>query len=120
MKEKRKSGTRAERPCLTLYSSGFPKRNGSNAQNDCTCYENRLCLRTDVSLSAIFGFFAALSLALTLWQWAVARRFPLHQRVKAPFLFTPAVTLLKPLKGSDASTEICLRSWLEQDYPGQV
>jgi len=37
-----------------------------------------------VILNLIFGFLALLSLALTLWQWLVARRFPLHQRVPAP------------------------------------
>ena len=26
------------------------------------------------------------------------------------------VTLLKPLKGSEATTESCLRSWFAQDY----
>jgi ceramide glucosyltransferase len=30
------------------------------------------------------------------------------------------VTLLKPLKGCDAETEECLRSWLIQDYAGPV
>ena len=37
-----------------------------------------------VILNLIFGFLALLSLALTLWQWLVARRFPLHQRVAEP------------------------------------
>ncbi len=73
-----------------------------------------------MTLNLIFGFLALLSLALTLWQWLVAWRFPLHQRVPqtptpgAP----PSVTLLKPLKGCDAATEDCLRSWLAQDFAG--
>ena len=54
-----------------------------------------------------------------LWQWLAARRFPLHQR-RAETPFTPAVTLLKPLKGCDDSSEKCLRSWMEQDYPGAI
>ncbi len=56
---------------------------------------------------------------LTLWQWLVAWNFPLHQRV-AEKSFAPAVTLLKPLKGIDDKTISCLRSWLEQDYPGDT
>ena len=31
-------------------------------------------------LHGILGTLALLSLALTLWQWLAARRFPLHQR----------------------------------------
>ncbi len=54
-----------------------------------------------------------------LWQWLAARRFPLHQRV-ADKSFAPAVTLLKPLKGADAQTEACLRSWFAQDYAGEI
>src|SRR5208337_1984175 len=30
----------------------------------------------------------------------------------------PPVTLLKPLKGCDAATEDCLRSWFTQQYRG--
>ena len=67
----------------------------------------------------IFALAAWLSLVLLMWQWAVARRFPLHRRVANPAYF-PAVTLLKPLKGCDASTEKCLRSWFEQEYAGPV
>lgn len=83
-------------------------------------------------LNGIFGALAALSLVLLLWQWLAARRFPLHQRrvptalastpqAAAPTaLPRPGVTLLKPLKGADAHTEKCLRSWLQQDYAGPV
>lgn len=70
-------------------------------------------------LQLIFGCLAVLSLGLTLWQWLVARRFPLHKRVpNVPNL--AGVTLLKPLKGCDHTTEACLRSWLTQQYPGAV
>jgi ceramide glucosyltransferase len=62
---------------------------------------------------------AFLSLGLTLWQLFAAARFPLHRRTAVPAT-PPAVTLLKPLKGADAETETCLRSWLEQDYPAPV
>ena len=54
-----------------------------------------------------------------LWQWLVARRFPLHQRLAA-HSFPPAVTLLKPLKGCEPATEDCLRSWFVQEYTGRV
>ena len=73
-----------------------------------------------VILNLILGSLALLSLALTMWQWLVARRFPLHQRVLQPSPLTPQppVTLLKPLKGCDAATEDCLRSWFAQQYAG--
>ena len=70
-------------------------------------------------LNGILAALAILSLLLTLWQWIVARRFPLHQRQKTDS-FPPALTLLKPLKGCDEFTEACLRSWFEQDYTGRV
>ena len=43
--------------------------------------------------------------------------FPLHRRagVRSPL---PGCTVLKPLKGCDAETKSCLRTWLAQDYPG--
>ena len=70
-------------------------------------------------LNAILGSLALLSLVLTLWQWLVARQFPLHQRGPA-HSFPPALSLLKPLKGCDTATEACLRSWFAQDYTGRV
>jgi ceramide glucosyltransferase len=75
-----------------------------------------------VTLNLIFGSLALLSLALTLWQWLVARHFPLHQRVRQPSPLTPQspVTLLKPLKGCDEATENCLRSWFAQQYAGST
>ena len=79
-----------------------------------------------MALNAILGTLALLSLSLTLWQWLAALRFPLHQRAAPPLSPgsgqhpSPAVTLLKPLKGSDAFTEDCLRSWLTQQYAAPV
>ena len=70
-------------------------------------------------ISAILGILAALSLALTCWQFLAARRFPLHQR-RESITHTPAVTLLKPLKGVEPETANCLASWLEQNYAGTV
>jgi ceramide glucosyltransferase len=77
-----------------------------------------------VILNLIFGSLALLSLGLTLWQWLVARRFPLHQRIPETSLPNPQppVTLLKPLKGCDPTTEECLRSWFTLRYsaPTQI
>jgi ceramide glucosyltransferase len=70
-------------------------------------------------LSIVLGVLAVLSLGLALWQWGAAWRFPLHQR-QAPAGFEPGVTLLKPLKGCDPTTQACLRSWLEQEYSGPI
>jgi ceramide glucosyltransferase len=72
-----------------------------------------------VIANAIFGSLALLSLALLLWQWLAARRFPLHRR-RQDNAFAPAVTLLKSLKSADASTESCLRSWFTQEYGGET
>ena len=68
---------------------------------------------------ATFAALALLSLALALWQWLAARRFPLHRRV-TDFSFAPAITLLKPLRGCDATTAESLQSWFDQNYPGQI
>jgi ceramide glucosyltransferase len=88
-----------------------------------------------VILNVILGALALLSLALLLWQWVAAVRFPLHQRSAERLLgtkgtepnapngssaFQPGVTLLKSLKGADDATEDCLRSWFAQDYAGEV
>jgi ceramide glucosyltransferase len=80
-------------------------------------------LGTGVVLNWILSLLALLSLVLLLWQWWVARRFPLHQRsagLQSGPAFAPAVSLLKPLKGCDATTEECLRSWLVQEYAAPV
>ena len=69
--------------------------------------------------NAILAALAGLSFALALWQWFAARRFPLHRRV-TDTSFSPAVTLLKPLKGCDATTAESLRSWFRQTYAGPM
>ncbi len=71
------------------------------------------------SPNAIFATPALLSLALVLWQWLAARRFPLHRRA-ADLSFAPAVTLLKPLKGCDETTAASLQSWFNQHYAGPM
>jgi ceramide glucosyltransferase len=68
-----------------------------------------------VVLNTVLGALAFLSLVLLLWQWFVAIRFPLHRRV-ADRSFSPPVTLLKPLRGCDPTTETSLRTWFTQDY----
>ena len=70
-------------------------------------------------LNWILGSLAVLSCGLTLWQWLAARRFPLHHRV-ANQNVSPAISLLKPLKGRDAETEECLRSWFAQEYSAPI
>jgi ceramide glucosyltransferase len=70
-------------------------------------------------LNFIFAVLAILSLALALWQWFAARRFPLHRRA-ANLSFAPAITLLKPLKGCDATSAESLQSWFNQNYPGRI
>ena len=67
----------------------------------------------------VFASLALLSLALMIWQWAVARAFPLHRR-SADRSFAPPVTILKPLKGADATTKENLRSWFAQNYSGEA
>jgi ceramide glucosyltransferase len=88
-------------------------------------------------LNAILAALALLSLALTLWQWFAAQRFSRAAQCVPPLLprggkgndragetqyaaLMPAVTLLKPLKGCDESTEACLRSWFTQVYPAPI
>jgi len=77
------------------------------------CFPVTLVKFTD----AIFAIPAILSLALALWQWLVARRFPLHQRAAKPSV-TPGVTVLKPVKGCDETTADSLQSWFQQTYAG--
>jgi ceramide glucosyltransferase len=70
-------------------------------------------------LNATLAVPALLSLALALWQWLAARRFPLHRRA-AGSNFAPALALLKPLKGCDETTTESLQSWFNQHYTGQT
>jgi ceramide glucosyltransferase len=53
------------------------------------------------------------------WQWLAARRFPLHQKVAAEG-FAPAISILKPLKGCDETTQLSLQTWFKQEYGGAV
>ena len=71
------------------------------------------------SANIIFAALALLSLAIAVWQWLAARKFPLHQKIAAEN-FSPGVTLLKPLKGCDETTAASLRSWFAQNCGGQI
>jgi ceramide glucosyltransferase len=70
-------------------------------------------------LTRSLAILTAISFTLTLWRWIVSLRFPLH-RHGAVHTSLPGVTFLKPLKGCDAETKNCLRSWFLQKYPGPV
>jgi len=70
-------------------------------------------------LNSILSAFALLSCALLLWQWLAARKFPLHRKIAVPG-FTPAVSILKPLKGCDETTTASLASWFQQNYAGET
>jgi ceramide glucosyltransferase len=70
-------------------------------------------------LNSIFGALAVLSFALQLWQFFAARKFPLHKRI-TDVAFLPAISILKPLEGSDATTAGSLGSWFNQDYAGPI
>ena len=70
-------------------------------------------------LNVILGALAALSCGLGLWQWLEARKFPLHRKTPAEN-FAPAISILKPIKGCDATTRESLQSWLRQNYTGQI
>jgi ceramide glucosyltransferase len=70
-------------------------------------------------LNLIFGALAILSFALLLWQFFAAKKFPLHKKI-ADANFSPAISILKPLKGCDETTAESLESWLKQNYAGQT
>ena len=72
-----------------------------------------------IFLEYILGALAVLSCALGLWQWLAARGFPLHRKIAAPD-FAPAISILKPLKGCDATSRESLQSWLRQYYAGRL
>jgi len=68
-------------------------------------------------LSLSLAGLATLSGCLVAWQWLAARKFPLHQKTVAGD-FAPAVSILKPLKGRDETTEASLQSWFGQNFAG--
>jgi ceramide glucosyltransferase len=70
-------------------------------------------------LTAALAILTAVSFGLTFWRWHVSSSFPLHRRLGVPASLS-GLTLLKPLKGCDAETRECLRSWFLQKYPGPI
>ena len=58
-------------------------------------------------------------MAIAFWQFFAALKFPLHKRIVNP-AFAPAISILKPLKGCDATTVDSLQSWFNQTYAGPV
>jgi len=69
-------------------------------------------------VTIVFGILARLSFALYVWQFFLGMRFRYDGEPSTTAF--PGITILKPLKGCDSETEACLRTWLEQDYPGPV
>jgi ceramide glucosyltransferase len=69
-------------------------------------------------LHILGAVLAGVSFVLLMWQWLVAKRFPLHRRGEGGAF--PGMTVFKPLKGFEAPVEECLRSWLTQEYDGPV
>jgi ceramide glucosyltransferase len=72
-----------------------------------------------IFLNSIFAALAVLSVSLIFWQYFAGRKFPLHRRIADP-AFSPAISILKPLKACDATTAESLESWFNQDYRGNV
>ena len=72
-----------------------------------------------MNAAVILAPFALLSVALALWQWLAAWRFPLHKRITESN-FSPSISILKPLKGCDETTAKSLQSWFGQNYTGQI
>ena len=67
-------------------------------------------------LGVVAAVLAGASIALNLWQWWLGFRFP-SRGGEVAVHFTPAISVLKPLKDCDAETERCLESWFQQEYP---
>ncbi len=72
-----------------------------------------------ILLNVILGALAVLSAASAFWQFAAARKFPLHRRIADP-AFSPSISILKPIKGCDDTTAESLRTWFRQEYTGSV
>src|SRR5439155_12250514 len=77
-----------------------------------------LCVSALRKVTIVFGILACLSFALYIWQFFLGMRFRYDGEPSTTAF--PGITILKPLKGCDSETEACLRTWLEQDYPGPM
>lgn len=67
--------------------------------------------------AAAAGSLALLSGLIGCWQFAAARRFPLHRRLPTNG-FHPSVSILRAVRGPEPDGPANLESWLRQDYPG--
>ncbi|MFM1943774.1 MAG: glycosyltransferase HpnI [Verrucomicrobiota bacterium] len=65
------------------------------------------------------GGLSLLGLIAVVWQWVVARRFPLGRRVGVAGRM-PGVTVIKPVEGADEGVVEALGTWLRLEYPGEV
>ena len=66
---------------------------------------------------SIWAALAGMSLFTNLWQFAVGMLTPIHRRRRLRNE-PPGVAILKPLRGKDGRSAICLRSWFTLRYPG--
>lgn len=74
-----------------------------------------------LALSAVALCFYVLGMA-SAWVHVRARRRPASPRngESGADARPPAISLLKPIKGLEEDLALCLRSFFEQDYPGQI
>jgi ceramide glucosyltransferase len=72
-----------------------------------------------IIVSSVLAILSCVSFGLTVWRWLAVLRFPVHKRAGASTPL-PGCSVLKPLKGCDALTKDCLRTWICQRYPGPV
>jgi ceramide glucosyltransferase len=70
-----------------------------------------------ILLKISLAVLAILSFELVLWQFFAAWKFPLHKRI-VDASFSPAISILKPLKGCDPTTADSLETWFLQHYAG--
>ncbi len=68
---------------------------------------------------SIWAALAGMSLVTNFWQFAIGLLTPIHRRLRLN-KEAPGVTILKPLRGKDGRSRICLRSWFTLRYPGPV
>lgn len=66
-----------------------------------------------IALGALKILVMVAGVRLSRWALGVAEDLP-------PSEAFPPVTVIKPVYGADDATGRCFRSWIEQDYPGEV
>jgi len=75
-------------------------------------------LRMLFSLAVLGGVTSTIYCGMVL---VAAARFGLRRRreLREPLLFLPAVSVLKPLHGTEQGMERNIETFFEQDYPGE-